>query len=122
MTEPDFYPTPAPPKRGILRWLILTLHTCALALLIYLIPSLTDAGILDSNAARIIIPIWAGILIAHLMLVVVLDVWEDIVRAFTERRRRREFERQQKRQNLLRRISAENNTADAEIYVDGDSQ
>ena len=114
MSDLEFYPAPPRPNRSLLRWLLLFTHAALFALLIYSYPALADKniGLFTGNTARILIPIWGGILALHLVMVMLRDTVEGIRFAYTERKRLAEYRRLKNRRQLLQRFAAGHDTTD----------
>jgi hypothetical protein len=106
MSDLDFYPAPVQPGRSILCWLILLAHAGLFALFIYAYPSLSDTvAMLTSNLARVVILVWGGILVLH---VVMITVWDAIAGVRDNRKRRaevREYRRMKNRQKLINQVT-----------------
>jgi hypothetical protein len=109
MTEPIFYPMPEARRRGIGRWVLLALHALPFAVVVFAYPTLEELypDIFATNAARILIPCWAGVMIFHVLLAALLDVREGTRVARRERERREQFIRQHRRQQFASRIRGE---------------
>lgn len=108
MSDDIFYPIPTERKRGITRWILLALHALIFAGVVIAHPELTARfpEIMDSNLARLGIPIWGLLLILHLLLTSLIDIREGIVAARIERRRRDEYRslrHDRRRENLRER-------------------
>ena len=117
MSEPDFYPAPRQPSRSFLRWLLLLGHGGLFALLIYFHPTLAEADVplLTGNIGQIIIPIWGGLLVLQLVVVVLWDASEGFVYSRRERQRREEFRRMKNRRKLLSQFSGRSEHADSDV-------
>lgn len=92
--EPQFYPMPTRHKRSSVRWIVLALHTLPFTALIFGYPSLLEKypEVLNDNLVKLVIPVWAGLLILHLLWVSVLEIRENALYSRRERERRQAFE------------------------------
>lgn len=86
---PHFYPLPGQRKRTVMRWLVFLLHTLTLAGAVFLLPDLPTTPNEMGNWLRLLLPAWAVLLAAHLLLVGLLDLREGVIFARRARRRRR---------------------------------
>ncbi|MFW5692295.1 MAG: hypothetical protein ACOCX3_02975 [Chloroflexota bacterium] len=104
---PRFYPMPSRRKRGVLRWLLLGLHLLPFVLIVAFYPSISDsiADIRTANLVRLGLPVWALVLILHLLIVCVLDVREGILFGRRERQRRR-MNIEQNRERMMHQLYA----------------
>lgn len=105
MSEPDFFPTPSSPERGIVRWLWLAFHAILFAGVVFGYPWLLDTfpEIFASNIVWMGLPVWCGLLLLHLVLVALIDVREGFIHGRRERQRRKQFEsiRQESRRRYM---------------------
>lgn len=106
MSDVDFYPAPVRSGRSILRWILLLGHAVLFALFIFAYPSLSDRiDLLTGNLAQILIPVWAGVLVLHVLLVTAWDAVEGFVIRRKRRARVREYRRMKNRQRLLNQVT-----------------
>lgn len=72
-------------------WLLFALHALIFGLFMYFYPRLhrSQPDMLDTNTAQIIIPVWAGALVLHLLVTALIDWRLLAVIARDERIRRR---------------------------------
>ena len=106
MSDVELYPAPARSGRSILRWLILFTHAVLFALFIYAYPSLSDGvDLLASNLVRVIIPVWGGILVLHVVLITLWDAIEGFIYKRKRRQEMREYRRMKNRQKLINQVT-----------------
>lgn len=103
------YPIPGRHRRGVVRWLVLLLHTLIFAAFVFAYPELAARfpEYLTGNVPWLAIQVWAGVVLLHLLLVCLLEMGEAWRYARIERRQRRAFEEyqaQQKRDKMLDRV------------------
>lgn len=131
MSDDIFYPIPAERKRGILRWILMASHALLFAGVVFGYPQLEQQfpEIFADNMVRLGITAWGVAVVAHLLLVALLDVREGIVRARVDRRRRDEYRtlRRTKRRETLKEktrgslaVADSPNEADLFTYDDTD--
>lgn len=105
MNDP-FLPIPTQKQRGIFRWVLMLFHGLLFAGVVFGYPLLLDLApdVFDDNIARLGIPVWGLLVVAHVVLVAMIDVREGIVQARRDRRRRQEYmeTKQQIRQEKLK--------------------
>jgi len=91
---PAFRMPPPEVKRGMLRWILLLIHAVPFALVIFVYPELQlrIPDVLYNNITWPLLSGWALLLIAHMVVVILLDLRESVVYSRRERRRRREYE------------------------------
>ncbi len=94
----NFYPVPTAPQRSNLRWILLGLHAFAFAGVVFGYPFLAEGieAVLTANVIGLVLPIWNGLLIAHLLLTAWLETRESARYTRRERQRREEYERQRR--------------------------
>jgi hypothetical protein len=94
MRHANFHPMPPRAKRGILRWILLFFHALPFVGLVFAYSTLAESApaIFSGSLPWLIILIWAIVLLAHLLLVILLELREGIVFSFRERRRRKHYE------------------------------
>ena len=109
MSNFEFYPGPAQPSRGIVRWLLLFLHAALFGLMVYFYPDFEEMGVplLTGNTARLVIPVWGGVVVFHLIATGLWDMIDGKIVARRERQRREEYRRITKRQKLMRQFTKE---------------
>lgn len=106
---PAFRMPPPEVKRGTFRWILLLIHAIPFAFVVFAYPEfeLRYADVLYNNITWPLLSVWALLLIAHLVIVALLDVRESVVFTRRERRRRREYEamrNQYQRQQIAQRV------------------
>jgi hypothetical protein len=112
----SLHPMPTRRRRAILRWILLGLHVLLFAGAVFgfgVISSMLDDTQL-LNAVRFGVPAWALIVVAHLLLVFLLDARESWAYARRERLRREEIEAQIKRSQMLQQFFDRPNKEPAE--------
>ena len=81
-------------KRGTLRWILLWVHAVPFAIVVFAYPILeaNNPDVILNNLTWPLLSGWGLLLVAHLIIVALLDLRESIVFTRRERRRRREYQ------------------------------
>lgn len=92
---------PTERKRGTLRWWLLFFHAVLFAVVVFAYPSLIEndpVRFTDSNL-WLALTAWGVLIVAHLVVVALLDMMEGVRRTRRDRIRRREYEQQRRTQS-----------------------